>query len=184
MRQTRFAIVAWPAVVLGAALVTACVPMRVRSYLGPDADVTVYRTYQWAGGDLGSTGDPRLDSNRFFVERVQQTADAQLRIRGYEKTATGTPELMLHLHARVQQRLDASELDRTNGRCQKDECQAYVFDEGTLLIDFVDARTNALVWRGWAERSLDGVVDNQAWMNQVVDKAVVAILGRLPKGTL
>jgi hypothetical protein len=181
MRHRHTSIPAWLAVALSVVLATACVPMRVRSYAGPDADVGVYRTYQWAGGDLGSTGDPRLDSNRFFIERVQQTADAQMRLRGYEKTATGTPDLVLHLHARVKQRLDASELDRVNGRCERDDRRAYIFDEGTLLIDFVDARTDALVWRGWAERSLDGVVDDQAWMNQVVDKAVVAIFGRLPK---
>ena len=183
MRQTRFSILVWPAA-LAAVLAIACAPMRVRSYAGPDADLSVYHTYQWAGGDLGSTGDPRLDSNRFFVERVQQTADEQLRLRGYEKIATGTPDLVLHVHARVEQQLEASQLDGTHGRCQKDDCRAYVFDEGTLLIDFVDARTDAMVWRGWAERSLDGVIDNQASMNQVVDKAVVAILGRLPKGAL
>lgn len=180
MSRPHLSFVGWQAILLSAALATACVPMRVRSYAGPDADVTVYRTYQWAGGDLGSTGDPRLDSNRFFVERIQATADAELRLRGYERTAAGTPDLVLHIHARVKQRLDASELDRNSDRCQQEGCRAYVFDEGTLLIDFVDARTEALVWRGWAERSLDGVVDDQAWMNQVIDKAVVAIFGRLP----
>ena len=184
MTHTRSSILAWLAVALSAALAPACVPMQVRSYMGPDADVAVYSTYRWAGGDLGSTGDPRLDSNRFFVERIQQTADAQMQLRGYERTSSGPSDLVLHIHARVEQRLDASQLDGTNGRCQKDDCRAYVFDEGTLLIDFVDARTDALVWRGWAERSLDGVVDNQAWMNQVIDKAVVAIFNRLPKRTI
>jgi hypothetical protein len=87
---------------------------------------------------------------------------------------------VLHVHARVNQRIDTSELDRTPGRCNGDDCRAYVLDEGTLLIDLVDARTDALVWRGWAERSLDGVVDDQSWMNQVIDKAVAAIFGRLP----
>jgi hypothetical protein len=184
MSQTRLSVFGWPAVALSAVLVTACVPMRVNSYAEPHANVTAYRTYDWAGGDLASTGDPRLDSNRFFVERVQQAADRQLRLRGYQRIGASTPDLILHLHARVEERIDTSELDGTIGPCQKDDCRAHVFDEGTLLIDFVDARTDALVWRGWAERSLDGVVDDQAWMNQVIDKAVTAIFGRLPARSL
>jgi hypothetical protein len=184
MNRARAAFIRWLLVASSAALVSACVPMRVRSYAGPDANVGVYHSYRWAVGELESTGDPRLDSNRFFLERVQQAADAQLRQRGYEKAATGTADLVLHVHARVKQQLDASELDRRGRRCERQECRAYVFDEGTLLIDFVDARTDALVWRGWAERSLDGVVDDQVWMNQVIDKAVAAIFQRLPARSL
>ena len=30
------------------------------------------------------------------------------------------------------------------------------YEEGTLLIDFVDARTKQLIWRGWAV----GVIEN------------------------
>jgi hypothetical protein len=158
--------------------------MQVRSYAPPEASVATYRSYDWAGGDLGSTGDPRLDNNRFFVERVQQAADAELRRRGYEKASRGNPDLMLHIHARVNQRIETGEVDPITGHC-RDDCPASVFDEGTLLIDFVDARTDALVWRGWAERSLlDGVVDDQASMNQVIDKAVAAIFGRLPSRNL
>jgi hypothetical protein len=31
-----------------------------------------------------------------------------------------------------------------------------VYETGALLIDFVDARTDKLVWRGWAEDGVDG----------------------------
>ncbi len=184
MKPVRWSFVACVTVVASGLLASACVPMRVRSYAPPQAYVAMYRTYGWAAGDLSSTGDPRLDSNRFFVERVQQAADAELRRRGYEKVTERVPGLMLHIHARVNQQIDATELDGTAGRCERDDCRARVFDEGTLLIDFVDARTNDLIWRGWAERSLEGVVDDQAWMNQVIDKAVTAILARLPTRNL
>lgn len=35
-------------------------------------------------------------------------------------------------------------------------------DAGTLTLDLVDARTGRLVWRGWAERSIEGVLDNRS----------------------
>ena len=45
----------------------------------------------------------------------------------------------------------------------------------------VGTRTNKLVWRGWAEGSVDGVIDNQEWMEARIDDAVAQILQRLPR---
>jgi hypothetical protein len=38
------------------------------------------------------------------------------------------------------------------------------------------------VWRGWAEDSFDGVVENQDWMEAEIDEAVARILETLPRG--
>jgi len=158
----------------------SCAPVRVNSYAVPMTDMRSYRTYTWDVAELESTGDPRLDHNRFFKERVQEAIDAQMRFRGYEKVAGGTPDMTLHIHARVQQRIDSAQIDGAGGSCSQDECRSYVYDEGTLLIDIMNARTRSLIWRGWAERSLDGIVDNQDLMNQTIDRAVSVICARLP----
>jgi hypothetical protein len=162
-----------------AGCVGSCAPMRVNSYATQTADMRVYKTYAWDTAELGMTGDPRLDNNRIFMDRVQQAADAQMRFRGYEKLTRGTADMTLHIHARVEQRIDSALLD-VDRACQQPECHSYVYDQGTLLLDVVDARSKALIWRGWAERSLDGIVDNQDAMNQVIDRAVSAIFARLP----
>jgi hypothetical protein len=52
-----------------------------------------------------------------------------------------------------------------------------------LLLDFIDARTNQLAWRGWAEGGFDGAIDNQDWMEARIDAAVGKILARLPRDT-
>jgi hypothetical protein len=56
-----------------------------------------------------------------------------------------------------------------------------VYDAGTILIDLVDARTNKLVWRGWAEGGLDGVVDNQDVDEREDRRGVTRILEQLPR---
>ena len=56
-----------------------------------------------------------------------------------------------------------------------------MYDAGTLLLDFVDARTNMMVWHGWAEGSMDRVIDNQEWMDQRIDDAVTRILQKFPR---
>ena len=61
------------------------------------------------------------------------------------------------------------------------DCRPYVYEKGTLFVDLVDPRTNQLVWRGWAEGSIDGVIDHQQWMEARVDEAVTQILARLPR---
>ena len=88
---------------------------------------------------------------------------------------------MLHYHASVTQRVDANGVDEQYGYCE--DCRPFVFDAGTLTLDVVDARTNRLVWRGWAERSFDGIVDNQQWLERQVDEAVDRILRTFPVRT-
>jgi hypothetical protein len=38
-----------------------------------------------------------------------------------------------------------------------------------------------MVWRGWAEDTVDAVIDNQRLLEQRIDKAVTRILQRLPR---
>ena len=169
------------AAAVSALALAGCATMRVSSYQDRGADLGRYRTYSWAPVDSFSTGDPRLDNNRFFVERVQEAIALQLAPKGLTLAAPGSADVVIHYHARLNQQLDAGDFDRESGRCEDDQCRAVVYDAGTLLIDVVDARTNRLAWRGWAEGSLDGVIDDQAWMNQKVDEAVTRIMARFPR---
>ena len=157
---------------------TGCASMNVSSYVARGVDLREHRAYNWAPVDARPTGDPRLDNNRFFHERVQAAVDQQLTSRGFEKSAS--PDLIVHYHASVSQDIRITAGERSGGHC--DECQPEVYDEGTLLIDLVDARTNQLVWRGWAKDSIDGMIDNQKWMEQKIDEAVARIIKKLPQG--
>jgi hypothetical protein len=166
--------------VTAALLLASCAPVRVNSYVGRDVDVRRYHTYAWAAPDTFSTGDPRLDNNTFFIERVQRAVDAHLRQIGFERVGEGQPDFVVHYHARVEQRLDSAQLRPGEPGCQAGDCRPFVYDAGTLLIDVVDPRSNQLLWRGWAERGLDGVVDDQTWMDATVDDAVRRIMERFP----
>lgn len=161
-------------------VVASCAPVRVNSYVGRDVDLRQYHTYAWAAPDTFSTGDPRLDNNTFFIERVQRAVDGELRQRGFEQVRGGQPDFVVHYHARVEQRLDSSELRPDEPGCRAGDCRPFVYDAGTLLIDLVDPRSNRLMWRGWAERGLEGVVDDQTWMDATVDDAVKRIMKRFP----
>ena len=165
---------------VAALLVASCAPVRVNSYVGRDFDLRRYHTYAWAPPDTFSTGDPRLDNNTFFLERVQRAVDSHLRQKGFEKVGDGQPDFVVHFHARVEQRLDVTELRPNEPRCQAGDCPPFAYDAGTLLVDLVDPRSNQLMWRGSAERAIQGVIDDQAWMDATVDDAVRRIMERFP----
>ena len=173
-RLGRLAAVAHAALALA-----ACASMDVRSFVERGTDVNQYRTYTWGPADAQATGDPRLDSNPFFTERIQAQVEKRLNARGFEKTTADPPDLLIHYHASVTQQINANGTDQPNVSC--DGCQPYVYDAGTILVDLVDARTSRLVWRGWAEGSIDGVIDDQAWMEKRIDEAVARIMERLPR---
>jgi hypothetical protein len=173
-----------PAVVTGLSMltiaVTACAPLRVDTYLDRHADVTGYRSYAWAENDAFATGDPRLDNNRFFVQRIEEAVDMQLAARGLEKTTPGTAEVLIHIHARMEQQVEPARIDRIDGHCVDNDCRPVVYDVGTLMVDVMEARRNRLVWRGWAERAFDGVIDDQRALERTVDDVVARIMARWP----
>ena len=179
LRFTRFALVAGPSIV--ALALAGCATLRVNSFLERGTEFSRYRSYAWAERGAFATGDPRLDNNRFFSQRVEDAVDMQLAARGFEKTSPGTADVLLHIHARMDQRIDMAEFDPIDGHRIDDERRPEVYDAGTLMVDFMDRRTNRLAWRGWAERTFDGVVDDQKWMETTIDKTVARILERLPR---
>ena len=166
------------AAALGAAALTACASMDVRSFVERGADLTKYRTFTWAAPDAQATGDPRLDNNPFFHERIQAAVEQRLKARAYEKTTADQPDLLIHYHASVTQQISSNGSNQPYVSCE--DCKPFVFDAGTIVVDLVDARTHRLVWRGWAEGSIEGVVNDQAWMEKRIDEAVARIMNRLP----
>lgn len=155
----------------------ACASTQVNASLERGMDFTQYKSYTWAANDWFSTGDPRLDNNEFFEERLRGDVDRVLAARGFEKTSSATANLVLHYHASVAQRMDVNKLDAQYGYCE--QCHSSIYDAGTITLDFVDARTNKLVWRGWSEGTLDGI-DDQTLIEARVDEAVTKILQKLP----
>jgi hypothetical protein len=144
-------------------------------------DIREYRTYKWAIPSTGWTGDPRLDNNQLFDERVRAEVDEELERRGFEKTMSEQADMLVHYHASVSQEIDFSELDSSKEYCAANECKPFIYDKGTLVVDLVEPGTDKVLWRGWAEGGIDGVIDNQAWMESRIDDAVTKILTRLPK---
>ena len=161
-----------------ATTLAGCAPLHVYSFVERGADVSRYRTYDWAVEPPRETGDPRLDSNPFFNDRLHEAVEKELAKRGFEKTDAAVAQLLLHYHVSMKQDIDLGPADPNYGVC--DTCTPTVYDAGTLLIDLMDSRTDKLVWRGWAEGGFDNAIDNQKLMESRIDEAVRKIVEKLP----
>ena len=170
------------AVAICALSATGCATMTVSSHVQSGIDFGPYRTFDWGPADALPTGDPRLDQDPFFKDHLMGAVEKQLAGRGYERSSAGTPDLLIHYHASINQRLDVSGADREYGYCYDDACKAWVVDyeAGTLVLDIVDTRTNRVIWRGWAQDSVEDVLNNRDRMTRKINEAVTRMLARLP----
>ena len=167
------------AVALFVGIAAACAPMTVSSHVERGLDLTSYRTFTWGPADALPTGDPRLDQNPFFKDHFEGAVEKQLAARGIELKTTN-PDLLIHYHASITHRIEANRTDSEYGYCANGNCDTRVtdFEAGTLILDIVDARTNRLIWRGWAQRALGDMLENQDHMAERIDQAVSRMLAR------
>lgn len=169
---------------LALVIVAGCATMNVSSHIERGVDFTDYVTYDWGPPDNLPVGDPRLDNNPFFNDYLQGAVEKQLKAKGFDRNASGaTADLLVHYHASVNQRLDVYRADQQYGYCYGDcEPQVVDFEQGTLVIDVVDAKTKKVVWRGWAQDTMTGIIDNQDRLQQQVDEGVTKMMQLLPRG--
>lgn len=157
--------------------------MNVSSHVERGLDVTQYRSYDWGPADALPTGDHRLDTDPFFHDHMQGEVEKALAVRGFEKAASGTPDLLLHYHASINWRLDVNREDRRYGYCYRAECLPDVieYEAGTLVLDIVETRTNRVVWRGWAQEKVEDALNNRDRMSRQIHEAVTRMLARFPR---
>ena len=170
------------AVVVFALVLSACASsMNVSSHVERGLDFTRYRTWNWGPADTLPTGDPRLDANPFFKDHVQGAVEKGLAVRGLMGPNPEAPDLLLHYHAAITERLDVVGADTRRGYGYEDPgSQVRSYEAGTLVLDVVDARTNRVVWRGWAQDTVEGSLKREDTMARQIDEAVTKMLTRLP----
>jgi len=90
--------------------------------------------------------------------------------------------VVIHYHANVAERVDPDYVDRDYGSCASDDCRPRVsrYEAGTMVVDVVDAATNVLIWRGWAQGSLEGVLGNRDRLRRRIDESVRQMFETLP----
>jgi hypothetical protein len=173
------------ALVTAAALLAAgCSSVNVQTQFDPGAEFAKYRTYAWVTAPPGPQENPAMRSSRVYA-MVVGSIDTALPGKGFKRVATeASPEMLVAVHGFAQEKIEVSQYGYSYAYGPYGFYPAAVvpvtdvhqYREGTLLLDFVDAATKQLVWRGIATAVLsrDGVTQDQ------VDEAVKQLLAAYP----
>ena len=145
---------------------TACSTVRTNYDFDPSVDFGAWRSYAWYPDEEPPTGNPRLD-NPLVHERIEAAIDDTLALRGYKRVEGGDPDFYVNYHLSTEQKLDVQTMDRGYGAGYGRAWRGYgwggvgwtetrveQYDEGALIIDFLDFGSRKLAWRGSGRRRL------------------------------
>jgi len=144
-----------------------------------------YHTYAWLAQPEG--GDPRVN-NDLVATRVINAVDEALSAKGYAKVQRGA-DFLVGWHLSLQGKVDVTTVNsyygygygrwRRGGVAVAQNTRVREYDEGTLIIDIVDAASNELVWRGSAQGEVHAQASSEE-RSERVRSAVQKVLADYP----
>ena len=157
----------WTGIVVLIGLMTSAVILaqKVKVDSNPSAPFATYKTYGWV---TGTTAPNPLND-----QRLHASVDQRLAARGLTKNAA-SPDLIVTTHVTTQQHQELVPTGFVYGSWWGGlGGSAYVETsvEGTLILDFYDAKTKQMVWRGVATATAsEKPTKNIEKMNKALDK--------------
>ena len=178
----------WPMLLL--ATLSGCSTMQISSDHDPSISFAGLKTYNWIPEPQKATGDPRID-DPFIERRIRDAVDNQLAAQGYNKQAAGTPDFLIGYHVALDKKLAVSTMNEYYGtvvgprwhhstpRWYGSETYVYDYDEGSLILDIIEAGTRKLLWRGSARARVDTTASAERKTKRI-NEAVQRILAQFP----
>lgn len=127
--------------------VTSCSPFQVRTDYAETANFTAYKTYQFRVDDL--------KLNDLDKDRVLNEVAKNLQMKGL--AASQTPDLIVNLNA-SHKKVEDVRFDSGFGMfgwgrpfgwgIGMNRAWTDNYNQGSLVVDIIDAKTNKLVWQG------------------------------------
>jgi hypothetical protein len=171
------------AVVMLLMFLASCSSLSVRYDYDREADFRKYGTYAWSEQEV--PGDD-LVRNPLIQKRVHSAVDESLASKGYTLSEFDQADFIVVVHAGIKERMRVQDWGRYGwyhpwwgpygGRVD-----VSYYEEGTLVIDIVDAKKKELVWRGTGT----GIVKRYARPEKIqkdIDQDVTRILAAFPPG--
>ena len=157
----------------------------VTSDYDPSADFSSYQTYSWAERTPAGDDDPRV-YNSVTMRRVRTAVERALGDKGFEKVDS-SGDFMVAWHGALEGRMSYRTINGHYGYGWgwyggMGASSTYVneWDEGTLLVDLIDGRSNELVWRGSATGTVDQGESTPVEAQRMLDEAASRLLETFP----
>ena len=160
----------------------------VKSWKAPGADFKRYKTYAWA-----PPGDTTLTMNRpekLFAGTIYLYANQELHKKGMTMVKA-KPDAVFMFDTQTDNRTRYTQAPTLSvgvgyggpgyyvggmAPVAGGEITAVPYQEGRLIIEMFDTRTKRILWRGWAEESLD----NNSDLNKIIKDVIRNMMYSLP----
>lgn len=150
----------------------SCSSMLVNTDYDPSYDFSKLKTYYWVP-------NPTIrEQNRLFEKHFQKIMGEKLAEKGITLDETN-PDFLIAYYGNVQRKIDVQNWGyRYPG--WYGGLEVYQYDEGTMVVDFVDAKTKDLIYRGTVKAEVNrGSMDAEKRQKRITE-AVEKILKNFP----
>ncbi len=160
---------------------TGCSATSTGADYNETVDFRVYRSFDWLPKDGWRKPDAMAQNDRVARGIANAIADNLTR-RGFRHLADN-PQLHVSFLTGIQDSLGETAWGYGYGAREKHGgwIPTMNYRKGRLLIDIRDARTQALVWRGWADTEVGGYDDAMTRLREIVDKVLAPFPPPPPK---
>ena len=169
-------------------LVVGCSSVKASQDFDPSKNIATLKTFAWKTETQPPTGDIRVD-NPLLDARIRDAVERNLTARGYQKQTGATPDFFIVYKYVIQRKLDSDRpqtgigfgigsFGSRGGIGISTGTSVSEYDQGLLVIDFLDARDDGLLWRGNGSRRVDQHTDPAKIterINEMVDKIMTQI---------
>lgn len=144
-------------------------------------DFSRYHSYDWM------PVPEKAFRNDLVVDRVKNAVDSELNAKGLSKTPQ-SPDFLIAEHLGKKDKLEIDNwgyvyygprVEYIGGFWGSDEVSTYDYEEGVLILDFVDAGSKKLFWRGAAKAHVQNI-DTPQKSEKLIYEAVKKILAKYP----
>jgi hypothetical protein len=185
-------------IVLAMFILSSCSTIRVSQDYEISTNFNRYRTFTLVPGTSRITGDVLMDSP-LMEKRIRNAVENSMNEKGYSKVTDTRSDFFVTYQLVVRTRIEADPIPPFgvggypygyrryrypywgspywNGWGYETYVRQY--EEGTLIIDFMDSKTQTLFWRGTGSRRLSQLSSPEK-VTEWVDRIVTEILAQYP----
>lgn len=171
--------------------VAGCSTVQVQSDVDPQIDLSKYATYGWL-----TTKDARVDNirveNALVVESVRESIEKNLDKKGYVKVGKDQADFLVAWLGAVDKKIHVDEIEHfynpygygalfqnSTSESSNTGPKPFEYDEGTLIVHFVDPVNKEIFWKGSAkERVQEGMSDKDVKL--YIEQSVSQVLKLYP----
>ena len=145
-----------------------------------NADFAGIKTYDWL------PVPDKADIDSLDVARVKAAVNAQMQTKGLSMTSDN-PDIFIAEHLGTKNKINVRDWGYGyssyggywGGHWGSGGVSVYEYEEGSLILDFVEAKSKKMIWRGVAKAELDDQATPQE-REKLVREAVQKILENFP----